>query len=66
MIDRISKKWLDAALIRAVKTVSQTAAAMIGTFAVLSEVNWRLVLSASVLSGLLSVLTSLAGIPEAK
>ena len=58
------KKWWKAAGIRALKTVAQTAIASIGTAAVLSEVNWIAVGSASVLAGLLSLLTSLAGIPE--
>lgn len=56
--------WIKAAGIRALKTVAQTAAATIGTSAVLSEVNWIAVLSASVLAGILSLLTSLAGLPE--
>lgn len=58
------KSWAKAAGIRALKTFAQTAAATIGTSAVLSEVNWLAVLSASVLAGILSILTSLAGIPE--
>ena len=57
-------KWLKAASVRAVKTVAQTAAATIGTAAVLGEVNWMAVASASVLAGLLSLLTSVAGLPE--
>ena len=61
---RCWKNWLKAAGIRAVKTVAQTAVATIGTTAVLSEVNWIMVGSASLLSGVLSLLTSLAGIPE--
>ncbi len=61
-----TKKWMKAAGIRAVKTMAQTAVAMIGTTAVMSQVNWPVVLSASVLSGILSVLTSLAGLPEVK
>ena len=56
--------WLRAALIRAVRTVAQTAIATIGTSAVLSDVNWKVVASASVLSGILSVLTAFAGLPE--
>lgn len=59
-----SKKWLKAAGIRAIKTVAQTAAATIGTSAILSEVNWTIVASASVMAGVLSVLTSVAGLPE--
>lgn len=60
----MSKKWWKAAGIRAIKTVAQTAAATIGTSAVLTEVNWMVVLSASVLAGILSLLTSVAGLPE--
>lgn len=59
-------KWLKPALIRAIKTVAQTAVAMIGTSVVISDVNWAMVLSASLLAGLLSVLTSIAGLPEIK
>ena len=58
------KKWLKAAGIRAVKTVAQTAVATVGTSAVLSQVDWRIVISASVLAGILSLLTSVAGLPE--
>lgn len=58
------KKWLRAAAIRAVKTVAQTAVATIGTTALITEVNWAVVASAAALSGVLSLLTSLAGIPE--
>ena len=57
-------KWWAAAGIRALKTVCQTAIAMIGTSAVISEVNWLSVASASALAGILSLLTSLAGLPE--
>ena len=57
-------KWLRAAGVRALKTVAQTAVATIGTGAVLSEVDWRMVLSASLLAGVLSLLTSIAGLPE--
>ena len=60
----MSKKWIKAAGIRAIKTVAQTAVAMIGTGAVISDVNWVMVVSASVLAGGLSLLTSVAGIPE--
>ena len=59
-----TKKWIKAASIRAVKTMAQTAVATIGTAAVMGEVNWVMVASASVLSGVLSVLTSVAGLPE--
>lgn len=58
------KKWWKAAGIRAVRTVAQTALACIGTAAVLSEVNWISVGSAAVLAGILSLLTSLSGLPE--
>ena len=58
------KKWLKAAGVRAIKTVAQTAAATIGTSAVMGDVNWKMVLSASVLAGILSLLTSVAGLPE--
>ena len=56
--------WIKAAGIRAIKTVAQTAVATIGTSAVLSEVNWLMVGSASLLAGILSLLTSVAGLPE--
>jgi len=61
-----TKEWFVAAGIRALKTISQTAIATIGTSAVMSEVNWLMVLSASLLSGILSMLTSIAGLPEVK
>lgn len=60
------KKWIKAAGVRAVKTVAQTAVATIGTSAVLGDVNWVMVASASALAGVLSLLTSVAGIPEVK
>ena len=59
-----TKQWFIAAGIRALKTVAQSAIATIGTAAAMGEVNWTLVLSASALSGVLSLLTSLAGLPE--
>lgn len=59
-------KWAKAAGIRAIKTVAQAAIATIGSAAVLGSVDWRLVLSASALAGVLSVLTSIAGLPEVK
>ena len=57
-------KWLKAAGIRALKTVAQTAAATIGTSAVLFEVNWKIVISTALVAGILSLLTSVAGLPE--
>lgn len=60
------KTWLKAAGIRAIKTVAQTAVAVIGTSALLSDVNWVAVVSSAVLAGILSLLTSVAGIPEVK
>ena len=64
MKNRDWKEWAKAAGIRAVKTVAQTAVATIGTAAVMGEVNWAMVGSAAVLSGILSLLTSVAGLPE--
>lgn len=60
------KTWLKCAGIRAVKTMAQSAIAIIGTSVILDDVNWITVLSASVLSGVLSLLTSIAGLPEVK
>lgn len=57
-------EWFRAAAIRAIKTVAQTAVATIGTSAVLSEINWLMVASASAVAGILSLLTSVAGLPE--
>lgn len=62
----MNKKWLKCAGIRALKTVCQTAVATIGTSTVLNQIDWKIVISSSLLAGLLSILTSLAGIPEAK
>ena len=58
------KKWLRAAAIRAIKTVAQTALAVIGTTAVVSEINWTVVVSSAIVAGLASILTSIAGLPE--
>lgn len=58
------KKWIKAAGVRAVKTVAQTAVATIGTSAVMGDVNWVMVGSAALLAGILSMLTSIAGLPE--
>lgn len=60
----MSKAWWKAAGVRAIKTIAQTAVATIGSSAVLSAVDWRVVASASVLAGILSLLTSVAGLPE--
>lgn len=57
-------KWLKCAGVRAIKTIAQTAVATIGTATVFSEVNWLMILSSSLLAGLLSILTSIAGLPE--
>ena len=68
-MDRLNsyfERWLEAALIRAIKTMAQTAIAMIGTTALMSAVDWKTVISTAVLSGILSMLTSLAGLPEVK
>lgn len=60
------KNWIKAAGVRAIKTVAQTAVATIGTSAAMGDVNWHLVGSASLLAGILSLLTSVAGLPELK
>lgn len=59
-------KWLKAAGIRAIKTMAQTAIATIGTSAVFSDVDWKMTMSTAALAGLLSVLTSISGLPEVK
>lgn len=61
-----TKRWIKASGVRALKTVAQTAVAMIGTASVLGAVDWRMVVSASILAGILSLLTSVAGLPELK
>mgnify|MGYP004721940327 CR=1 FL=1 len=60
------KIWLKAALVRSLKTIAQTAVATIGTAAVIASVDWKMVVSASILAGILSILTSIAGLPEVK
>ena len=60
------KAWFRAAVVRAIKTVAQTAVATIGTSVAMGDVNWILVGSASLLAGILSILTSVAGLPEVK
>lgn len=60
------KQWMKASGIRAIKTIAQTSIATIGTSAVIGDVNWVAVLSASLLAGILSILTSVAGLPEVK
>lgn len=60
------KKWIKAAGIRAIKTVAQTAVATIGTCTVMGEVDWIMIGSAALLAGILSLLTSVAGLPELK
>ena len=62
----ITKKWWKAAGVRAIKTIAQTAVAMIGTSVVIADVDWLMVVSASALAGVLSLLTSIAGLPEIK
>jgi hypothetical protein len=59
-----TKQWWSAAAIRAIKTVAQTAVATIGTTAVIESVDWRVCISASILAGVVSLLTSIAGLPE--
>lgn len=61
-----AKKWIKAAGVRAIRTIAQTALATIGTAAVMGAVDWGMVASAAALAGVLSILTSLAGLPEIK
>lgn len=61
---KLTLNWLKAAAVRCIKTIAQTAIATIGTTALINEVDWRIVCSASALAGVLSLLTSLAGLPE--
>ncbi len=65
-MERNWNNWLRAALIRALRTMAQSAAAILGTCALLSEVDWRMTASAAALAGLLSLLMSLSGLPEEK
>lgn len=60
----MSKKWIKCAGVRAIKTMAQTAAATIGTASALGDIDFRLVISATIVAGVLSVLTSIAGLPE--
>ena len=64
MKNRNLKQWFRAAAVRAVKTVAQTAVATIGASAAMSEVDWKFCLSAALLAGIVSILTSVAGLPE--
>ena len=66
MSNVFTKKWFYAAFVRSLKTVAQTAVATIGTSVVIGDVNWVMVASASALAGILSILTSIAGLPELK
>lgn len=61
-----TKKWINAAGIRALKTVAQTTIATMGTTAMITDVNWAVVVSTAALAGVLSILTSIAGLPEVK
>lgn len=58
------KQWVKAAVVRAIKTVAQTAVSIIGTSVVISDIDWRMVVSAAAVAGILSILTSVAGLPE--
>lgn len=61
-----TKAWLHASLVRSIKTVAQTAVSLVGVGTVMSDVDWMVVGSASLLAGILSILTSIAGLPELK
>lgn len=63
---KLTKKWLKCALVRAIRTVAQTAIATIGTATLMGEVNWVAVASASLLAGVLSILNAITGLPEVK
>lgn len=65
-MSRKTKLWIKAAFIRAVKTMAQTAIATMSTSAVLSEIDWKVAISSTLLAGVLSLLTSIAGLPEVK
>jgi len=60
----MSKKWIKCAGVRAIKTMAQTAVATIGTASALGDIDFRLVISATIVAGVLSILTSIAGLPE--
>lgn len=62
----MNKLWFKAAAVRSVRTIAQTAVATIGSSAIISAVDWKVVASASILAGILSLLTSVAGLPEVK
>lgn len=64
MTKKNAKQWFKASLVRAIKTVAQTAVSLIGVGTLMSDIDWLMVASASLLSGILSILTSIAGIPE--
>ena len=64
--NKMNRQWIQAAVVRAAKTVAQTAIATIGTNALLTDVNWMVIISTSALAGILSILTSVAGLPEVK
>lgn len=66
MKDVFTKQWLKASAVRSIKTCAQTFVATVGTSAILSDVNWKVVISASILAGVLSIATSIAGLPEVK